>query len=199
MALAGKLSDADVEVVAAAAAALGNIGGTQAAKALNQALASGRKETLPAVAEGSHLVRRTFPRGWQVRRGHSLYDAVRKAEVPRQRRLEATRGAILARQSDGLPLLFEQLRSPERAEFGMALRTARELKGREVTEAIGAEMDRAGSDRQVMLLLALADRRDAAVLPKAAASCRRRVPSPRASPPSVCWTDLAMSPLCPCC
>ena len=50
--LAGKLTDADVEVVAAAAAALGNIGGTQAAKALNQAFSSGRKETLSAVAEG---------------------------------------------------------------------------------------------------------------------------------------------------
>ena len=48
----------------------------------------------------------------------------------------------------------------------MALRTARELKGRDVTEAIGAELDQAGSDHQVMLLLALADRRDAAVLPK---------------------------------
>jgi HEAT repeat protein len=48
----------------------------------------------------------------------------------------------------------------------MALRTARELKGREVTEAIGAELDRAGSDREVMLLLVLADRADAAVLPK---------------------------------
>lgn len=48
----------------------------------------------------------------------------------------------------------------------MALRTARELKGRDVTEAIGAELDRAGSDREVMLLLTLADRGDAAVLPK---------------------------------
>jgi HEAT repeat protein len=48
----------------------------------------------------------------------------------------------------------------------MALRTARELKGREVTEAIGAEMDRAGSEREVMLLLALADRSDDAVLPR---------------------------------
>src|SRR5262245_4222275 len=36
-ALAGKLSDADVEIVAAAAAALGKIGGTEAAKTLHQA------------------------------------------------------------------------------------------------------------------------------------------------------------------
>jgi HEAT repeat protein len=164
--LAGKLTDGDVEVVAAAAAALGNIGGSQAAKALNQAFSSGREETRSAVAEGVIVCAERFLADGKFAEATALYDTVRKAEVPRQRRLEATRGAILARQSNGLPLLLEQLRSPDRVESGMALRTARELKGREVTEAIGAEMDRAGSDRQVMLLLALADRIDDAVFPR---------------------------------
>ncbi len=165
-ALGGKLSDADVAVVAAAAAALGKISGPEAAKVLNEALASASKQTLPAIAEGSILCAERFLADGKFAEATQLYDAVRKADVPKQRWLEATRGAILARQSAGLPLLLEQLRSPERAEFGMALRTARELKGREVTEAIGAELDRAGSDREVMLLLALSDRADAAVLPK---------------------------------
>jgi HEAT repeat protein len=164
--LAGKLSDADRDVVAAAAVALGKIGGTEAAKVLNQALASASKETVSAVAEGSILCAERFLTDGKHAEAVQLYDAVRKADVPKQRWLEATRGAILARQSDGLPLLLEQLRSPERVEFAMALRTARELKGRNVTEALGAEMDRAGSDREVMLLLALADRNDPAVLPK---------------------------------
>ena len=164
--LAGKLSDADVEVVAAAAAALGKISGAEAAKVLNQALASAGQQTMPAVAEGSILCAERFLADGKFAEATQLYDAVRKADVPKQRRLEATRGAILARQSAGLPLLIEQLRSPARAEFAMALRTARELDGRDVTEAIAAEMDRAGSDHGVMLLLALADRTDAAVLPK---------------------------------
>lgn len=161
-----KLNDGDVAVVAAAAAALGKISGKEAAKVLSQSLASAGKQTLPAIAEGSILCAERFLADGKYADATRLYDAVRKADVPKQRWLEATRGAILARQSDGLPLLLEQLRSPERAEFGMALRTARELKGREVTEAIGAELDRAGSDREVMLLLALSDRNDAAVLPK---------------------------------
>jgi HEAT repeat protein len=165
--LANKLTrDADVEVVAAAAAALGKIGGTAAANILNQALVSASKQTLPAVSEGSILCAERFLTDGKFAEATQLYDAVRKADVPKQRWLEATRGAILARQSAGLPLLLEQLRSPERAEFGMALRTARELKGREVSEAIAAELDRAGSDREVMLLMALSDRGDAAVLPK---------------------------------
>lgn len=165
-ALAGKLSDADVEVVAAAAAALGKISGTEASKVLNQALASASKQTLPAVAEGSILCAERFLEDGKFAEATQLYDTVRKADVPRQRRLEATRGAILSRQSAGLPLLLEELRSPYKAEFGMALRTARELKGGEVTEAIGAELDRSTPDRQVMLLLALADRNDPGVLPK---------------------------------
>ena len=69
-----------------------------------------------------------------------LYDAVRNADVPKQRRLEATGGAILARRTDGIPLM-EQLRAGDRAVFGIALRTARELPGHEVTEALGTELD----------------------------------------------------------
>src|SRR5713101_7338200 len=59
-ALAAKLADADVEVVAAAAAALGKIGGKEAAKALNQTLANARKEILPALAEGCILCAELF-------------------------------------------------------------------------------------------------------------------------------------------
>jgi len=164
--LAAKLNDSDREVVAAAAAALGKISGAEAAKVLNQALARANKQTMPAISEGAVLCAERFLADGKFSEATQLYDAVRKADVPKQRWLEATRGAILARQSRGLPLLLEQLRSPERVEFAMALRTARELKGREVTEAIGAEIQRAGSDREVMLLLALADRNDDAVFPR---------------------------------
>ena len=165
-ALATKLREADGGIAAAAAAALGNIGGAQAASALGQALSDASKQTVAAVAEGCILCAEQFLEDGQFAEATKLYDAVRKADVPKQRWLEATRGAILARQSAGLPLLLEQLRSPYKSEFGMALRTARELDGRNVTEAIGAEMDSATAERQVMLLLALADRKDEAVLPK---------------------------------
>jgi HEAT repeat protein len=95
-----------------------------------------------------------------------LYNKVRHATVPKQRVLEATRGAILAQGSAGLPLLLEQLRSADIALVGIGLRTARELPGRDVTDALASEMDRSSLDRQGPLLLALADRSDSAVLPK---------------------------------
>jgi HEAT repeat protein len=94
-----------------------------------------------------------------------LYDHVRRASVPPQRILEATRGAILARGSEGVPLLLETLRSPDRDTFDMGLRAARELSGQQTTEALAAELNRTPPDRQSVLLLALADRSDDAVAP----------------------------------
>ena len=103
-----------------------------------------------------------------------MYDAVRKADVPKQRILEATRGAILARGSAGVPLLVEQLRSADKARLAIGLRVARELAGREVTEALVAELGRATPERQALLILALADRGDTAALPAVLAGGQER-------------------------
>lgn len=163
--LVAKLKDADAGVASAAAAALGRIGGDQAAKALEQSLAGAVAEVQPEVAEGCIRCAERFMAEGKFAEAVKLYDTIRHANVPKQKRLEATRGAILARQSAGLPLLIEQLRSADKATLGIALRTARELPGRKVTEALAVELERSGPDRQTSLLLALADRGDDAVLP----------------------------------
>ena len=49
--------------------------------------------------------------------------------------------------------------------YGVGLSTARELPGRDVTEALAAELRRSSPDRQSYLLLAIADRTDDAVMP----------------------------------
>jgi HEAT repeat protein len=163
--LVKKLKDKDPDVASAAAVALGRIGGAKAAKALNQSLTVAPTAVRPAIAEGCILCAEGFIAQGKPAEAVKLYDAVRAADVPKQKMLEAIRGAILARQSAGLPLLLEQLRSPDKALFGIGLRTARELPGREVTEALAAELPRTSPDRQSYLLLALGDRTDAAVMP----------------------------------
>ena len=163
--LVKKLKDSDPEVASAAAVALGRIGGTKAAKALSQSLAVAPTAVRPAVAEGCIRCAECFIAQGKPAPAVKLYDAVRAATVPRQKQLEATRGAILARQSAGLPLLLEQLRSPDKALFGIGLSTARELPGSDVTEALAAELPRTSPERQSYLLLALGDRTDAAVMP----------------------------------
>ena len=176
--LVNKLNDNDINVASAAAVALGHIGGEKAAKALTKSLAIAPAGVRSAVAEGCILCAERFLEDDRTAEAVKLYDTVRKADVPDQRHLEAIRGAILARQSAGIPLLIEQLQSEDKKRLGIGLRTARELDGRNVTEALAVELDRLNSDRRPLLLLALADRSDSAVLPtvqKAAQSSSKEV------------------------
>jgi HEAT repeat protein len=171
--LAAKLHDADDQVAAAAAVALGCIGGERAAQALEQSLAQAPDPVPPALAEGCIRCAEKFLDEGKDVDAAKLYDNVRQAKVPKQKMLEATRGAILARKSDGLPLLLEQLRSADKARFNIGLRTARELAGTEVTRALARELWLTSPARQGYLLLAQADRGENAALPTVLAAVRR--------------------------
>lgn len=160
-----KLDDTNADVASAAAVALGHIGGDQAAQALGQALTKAPAGVRSAVAEGSILCAEWYLAQDKPAEAIKLYEAVRQADVPNQRHLEAIRGAILARGSDGVDLLVEQLESGDKENVGVGLRAARELPGRDVTEALASEMNRLGAAERPLLLLAIADRHDDAVLP----------------------------------
>jgi HEAT repeat protein len=163
--LVKKLKDADPDVASAAAIALGHIGGTKATEALKRALPNAPTAVRPAIAEGCLRCAEGFLAQRNSGEAIELYDFVRGASVPRQKGLEATRGAILARGLDGIPLLLDQLRSADKAQLNMGLSTARELPGREVTEALATELQRCLPDRQTRILLALAERGDPAASP----------------------------------
>jgi HEAT repeat protein len=170
--LAVKLKADEADVAAAAAVALGRIGGAQPAKILLQALSEAPAVVRPAMAEGCILCAEQYLGAGRPEEAVKLYDAVRQANLPRQKLLEATRGAILARGFGGIGLLIEQLESPNRAQLGIGLRVARELPGREVTDTLALEIKHLSPDRQPLLLLAVADRNDAAVLPAVAEAAR---------------------------
>lgn len=159
------LTDADADVASAAAVALGRIGNAAATEALKPALASAPAAVRSAVAEGGILCAERLLAAGQTEEAAKLYDSVRQAEVPKPRVIEATRGAILARQAAGVPLLVEQLQSADQDLFTIGLTTARELSGGEVTRALVAELAKLPPERQALLTLALADRGDPAVLP----------------------------------
>ncbi len=163
--LTAKLKSDDADVASAAAVALGRLGGEQPANVLVQALTEAPAVVRPAVAEGVILCAEKSLAQGKSADAVKLYDTVRQASLPKQRLLEAIRGAILARGFGGIALLIEQLESPDKAQLGIGLRTARELPGREVTETLAAEIKQLSPERQPLLLVALADRSDAAVLP----------------------------------
>ncbi|HVX12224.1 MAG TPA: HEAT repeat domain-containing protein [Pirellulales bacterium] len=164
-ALIARLQDKDTEVASAAAVALGHIGSDAAVTALKKSLAGGPVKLRSSVAEGLVLCAEQRMNDGRTQQAVEIYDQVRKAELPKQRQLEATRGAILARKQEGVALLLEQLRSPDKAFFQLALQTAREMPGRKLDEALVAELDNTAPPRAALVILALADRKDSAALP----------------------------------
>ncbi|MDZ4848168.1 MAG: HEAT repeat domain-containing protein [Pirellulaceae bacterium] len=155
----------DVDVAAAAAVALGRIGGNAASAALRASLNSGTDSVRSAAAEGCVLCAEQFLAGGNATMATAIYDEVRKAKLPTQRVVEATRGAILARGSEGIPLLLEQLRATDKAMFYVGLWMARELPGKEVAAALVAELDKAAPERAALIVTALADRKENLDLP----------------------------------
>jgi HEAT repeat protein len=170
--LAPMLKHQDAEVAAAAAVALGQIGNPAATKHLLAALANSAPKVRNAVAEGCILcAERAIDEGRREIAGQ-IYDNVRKAELPKQRILEATRGAIVARKAEGIPLLVEQLESSDKGRFQIALSTARELQGTGINETLAAQLAKTKPERAVLLLSVLADREDAAVTPAVLAAAK---------------------------
>ncbi len=145
--------------------ALSRITTPEAIEFLQQTLASGPADLRPAAAEGCILVaERQFALG-QRDLAMKLYDAVGKADVPKPLHLAALRGSILSRQSAGLPLLLDNLKSDDPTILDVALRTAYELPGPEVTQALSGLLPTARPAVQVSLLKVLVDRNDPSVCP----------------------------------
>jgi HEAT repeat protein len=158
--LTTRLQDKDTEVASAAAVALGRIGNDAAKRSLREALAVAPDKVRSAVAEGCVLVAERLHANGKSAEAVALYDEIRKADVPKQRIIEATRGAILARNEKGIPLLMEQFRSPDKKMFQLALGTVREFPGSQVDKALSAELDKATSARAALIIQAMADRAD---------------------------------------
>ena len=164
-ALAQRLKDKEPQVASAAAIALGKIGNEPATGALVRSLAGVPDSVRSAVAEGCIYCAERLMAAGKASEAAAIYDQVRAAKVPKQRIVEATRGAILARGSKGIPLLVEQLRSDDKRMFQIGLMTARELPGEGVADAVAAEMATATPQRGALLLMVLAARGDATASP----------------------------------
>lgn len=158
------LQDKDIEVASAAAIAMGRIGDADATQALRSAMTIKVDKVRSAVAEACVLCAERLYAEGQTAKAAEIYDEVRHADVPMQRIIEATRGAILARNNAGIPLLLEQFRSDEKKMFQLALSTAREFPGNEVDAALANELVRATPQRAALMIQAMADRTETVVL-----------------------------------
>ena len=159
------LSHADAQVASAAAVALGHIPNANASAALAAALGTTTGEVRNAVAEGCILTAERLAKSDRAA-ALAMYTNVRQADVPAQRKLEATRGAILSAPAEvGLALLREQLHSPDKANQRLALTVLRESAGDTVDAALLDDVAKLPADRAALLVNALADRRETVRLP----------------------------------
>lgn len=154
------LASDDAEVAAAAALALGKIGSPKAATALVKALTK-----VSAAAEGCLRCAEMALAQGRNKDAIALYDRVRAVSVPRHVQLAALRGAILARGTDGVGLLVEQLTSADPAVFRMVLRVVQEFPGTVATQALAVGLDKLPTERQALLIQGLGARGDVAAIP----------------------------------
>jgi HEAT repeat protein len=160
------LSHTDTEVAQAAARALGSIGNTAAVKALRGALPDAPIANRLAIQEGMFRAAELQATTGQRRPAVALYDELREMpDAAHQVRAGATRGAILVRGRQGVPILREQLRNSDYVVFAAAVRAAQELPGAAVTRALAAELSRLPEDNQIVVVQALGLRGDTAGLP----------------------------------
>ena len=156
--LDGLLESENAQVASSSAVALGKIGNASATSILREALADASEDVRSAVAEGCVLCAERALADNRTDEAIAIYDQVRTADVPKQRAIEATRGAILARGDEGIPLLIEQLRSGDKRFFYLALTTARELGGTKIDRAMAAELPTTAPFRAPALIATMADR-----------------------------------------
>jgi HEAT repeat protein len=159
------LGDPDSQAASAAAAALGKIGTTDAAKVLKGALSGAAEILRPTIAEAMLPCAERLLAQEKRDEAVALYDAVRQAAVPQHIVLAATRGAIVERREAGIPLLAEKLQGSDPASFALALGVCREMRGSGVTRALVSQLGKLEPQKRALLIAALGDRGDSAALP----------------------------------
>ncbi|MBM3858262.1 MAG: hypothetical protein FJ395_01280 [Verrucomicrobia bacterium] len=131
-----------------AASALARIGTPDALAAI--------EKNLPATAAACLIAAETKP---------ALYEKLIAPSIPAHIRIGAMAGAIRNRGAKGIPTLIQQLHSDDPGMFGVALRLTREWDEKKLTAALAAEITKLPADRQDLLIRALGDRGDRAVVP----------------------------------
>lgn len=165
-ALSGLLENQNIAVAQAAAMSLGKIGGRQATMALQEiAIVQKRDAVRSAAAEGLVRCAEDLMDKGDQSTAAAIYDSILKTRLPKQRLIEATRGAILARGLAGIDLLVSNLESDDVRFRGIALKAARQLDAEGAIDALIAAIQRVPESQRSLYLLALGDRGDPKLVP----------------------------------
>ncbi len=159
------LSDADADIVQATARALSRIGTSEAASAIQAALATTAAGNKLALYESWLRTADGFVAKHNAKAAQAIYDRIRATcGLPAQVKMGAVRGAILARGPDAKILLTECLWTGDYTTFAAAVQTAMELPGPQITSILAACAAHQRADNQILIIQALG-RRGAEAVP----------------------------------
>ncbi len=167
------LGDSDPQVASAAAAALGKIATPEAVQLLEKTLPTATPAARPAIGHATLACAEAFFRQGNRDLAVTVYDHLLKATLPKQILIAATRGAILARGSEGVALLVGELAPDDDARFAMAIGVSREFCDATATKALLGCLPRLSPDRQALLITVLGDRGDVEARPAVVEAARK--------------------------
>jgi HEAT repeat protein len=168
----GLLGSPDPVVAQAAAAALGEIGGANAARAL-QAARRTAPEALRGHVDAALLVcADRFLASGQRAAAARIYEGLYRPEQTEAVQLAALRGMVAARREKALPLLLQAIQSPDAPLCASAIQFSAALRGQAVTRPLAGRLSGLPVNVQELLLAALGARGDPAAVPAVVAALR---------------------------
>ncbi len=156
---------ADAQVASSAAAALGKIGGKEAAQALRAAQAKAPAAAQPAIADAMLLCADQFLAAGDAKAAAAMYKETYDSKAPEHVRTAAFRGLALASGDRAAAVVAEGLAGNDRAARRAGLQLVRQIKGETATKEFAALVAKVPPETQVALIGALMQRGDAAAAP----------------------------------
>jgi HEAT repeat protein len=153
---------ADKQVANEAVKALGRIGGESAGGILQKALAEGEHSAKDVIAEACLECADRFLEKRQNHSGASLYKTVFTSGLPAHIRAAALKGLAEALGEQASPFVIQSLKGDDKDLYGMAVVIVRSAADKKTAETIAAGLDNYQPDVQVLLVNALAARKDSA-------------------------------------
>lgn len=176
--LKGLLGNADATVASAAAGALGQIGTSEAANVLKEAL--GKDSPVKNwIADASLACADGLVAAGKQAEAVALLDVAAKSDIPKYIKVAALGGLFRIQKGEAKDLLIAQIRHADKTYFNAGLAAARDMPGADVTAALAAEVAKLPAERQAVLLRVLGDRKDPAPMPLVLAASKSDSPAVR--------------------
>ena len=155
----------DEEVPAAAAWALGRIGGTDAAKALTATRLKAAGRLRRVLDDACLLCADALAADGKASDAAAIYRQMYAADQPGRVRIAALRGLMVAQPDQAAPLALAAMKGPDAHLGAVAGALLRKLPGEAITQALADELPKLPADGKVAMLEVLARRGGPAARP----------------------------------